>query len=444
MQRRRRRVRKYLARHPQVPRAGGRRAEQALSPPCTNGLRPVVGSDEESAGISSRRRGRARASHFRAVRRVGKMNACVFQREPRAKDLAMLTPSTPVPTPFSNDTTNTAKSARVEASARSAFRNELRVATAHEAHLADTAATVAAARQAAMQIPDPMTSLSTVAVAGAMNSLPAALEHDAQHRDGVGRRHAERRRPPDAAVRVRPAHRQGRQHRRQRQRRRAGADSRPRTTTSARTTPRTPGARTATTTARTLTQTVEAPKETVQYQPVERTTTSQGRRWCPTATRRATRSAGRLPHARAARGHRFLRAGVDAPVHGAPDDARDLRPHRIARRDAAHLRRAGGADHAVRAGGADRARRAGGDGRLRVRTAPALAKGSGFARRGDRGAAPGPAQTRRRVKLLSRGESVRLTQRLVQHARQHPPFELRERRRRRACADAPARRARPA
>ena len=87
----------------------------------------------------------------------------------------MLTPSTPIPTPLSPDTTNTAKAARVEASARSAFRNELRSAVAHESHLADNAAAAAAARQAAMQVPDPMTSLSTVAVAGAMNSLPAAL-----------------------------------------------------------------------------------------------------------------------------------------------------------------------------------------------------------------------------------------------------------------------------
>ena len=87
----------------------------------------------------------------------------------------MLTPSTPIPTPFSNDATNTAKTARVEAGARSAFRDELRVATAHETHLADNAANLAASRQAAMQVPDPMTSLSTVAVAGAMNSLPAAL-----------------------------------------------------------------------------------------------------------------------------------------------------------------------------------------------------------------------------------------------------------------------------
>jgi hypothetical protein len=87
----------------------------------------------------------------------------------------MLTPSTPVPTPFSNDSSATAQTARVEASARSAFRNELRVATAHETHVANNAATVAAAREAALRVPDPMTSLSTLAVAGAMNSLPAAL-----------------------------------------------------------------------------------------------------------------------------------------------------------------------------------------------------------------------------------------------------------------------------
>ena len=87
----------------------------------------------------------------------------------------MLTPSTPVPTPLSMDTTNTAKAARVEANARSAFRDELRVATAHETQVADTTAATAAARQATTEVPDPMTSLSTVAVAGAMNSLPAAL-----------------------------------------------------------------------------------------------------------------------------------------------------------------------------------------------------------------------------------------------------------------------------
>ena len=86
----------------------------------------------------------------------------------------MLMPSTPIPTPSLNASTNTAKAAAVEASARTAFRNELRTATEHETHTADAAATVTATRQAAA-VPDPMDSLSTVAVAGAMNSLPAAL-----------------------------------------------------------------------------------------------------------------------------------------------------------------------------------------------------------------------------------------------------------------------------
>lgn len=88
----------------------------------------------------------------------------------------MLTPSSPIPTPFSNATTNTAKAATVEASARTAFRNELRMATDHEKQVSNTDATAAATRQAATAIPDPMNSLSTVAMAGAMNSLPAALD----------------------------------------------------------------------------------------------------------------------------------------------------------------------------------------------------------------------------------------------------------------------------
>jgi flagellin-like hook-associated protein FlgL len=87
----------------------------------------------------------------------------------------MLTPSTPVATPFSFDSTNTAKAATVDANARTAFQAQLKAATANEARVADTAAAQAAARQAATAVPDPMTSLSTVAVAGAMNSLPAAI-----------------------------------------------------------------------------------------------------------------------------------------------------------------------------------------------------------------------------------------------------------------------------
>ncbi len=87
----------------------------------------------------------------------------------------MLTPSTTVATPLSPDSTNTAKVATVEASARAAFRQQLQVASANETQAADAAAAATAARQAATEVPDPMTSLSTVAVAGAMNSLPAAL-----------------------------------------------------------------------------------------------------------------------------------------------------------------------------------------------------------------------------------------------------------------------------
>ena len=89
----------------------------------------------------------------------------------------MLTPSTPpVATSFSYDSTPTAKAAAVEANARADFRQQVQAATRNDAHLADVAATQHAAREAASAIPDPMTSLSTVAVAGAMSSVPAALE----------------------------------------------------------------------------------------------------------------------------------------------------------------------------------------------------------------------------------------------------------------------------
>jgi len=87
----------------------------------------------------------------------------------------MLTPSTPTATPFSIDQTATAKAAKVEVLARSAFRNDLQLATAHEQQVANNAAALEQSRRQQMEIPDPMTSLSTVAVAGAMNSLPAAL-----------------------------------------------------------------------------------------------------------------------------------------------------------------------------------------------------------------------------------------------------------------------------
>jgi hypothetical protein len=89
----------------------------------------------------------------------------------------MLTPSTPpVATPFSYDSTPSAKAAAVEANARADVRQQVQAGTRNEAHLADVAATQRAAREAATEVPDPMTSLSTVAVAGAMSSVPAALE----------------------------------------------------------------------------------------------------------------------------------------------------------------------------------------------------------------------------------------------------------------------------
>ena len=89
----------------------------------------------------------------------------------------MLTPSTPpVATSFAYDSTPTAKVATVEANARADFRQQVQAATRNDAHLADVAATQRAARDAASEIPDPMKSLSTVAVAGAMSSVPAALE----------------------------------------------------------------------------------------------------------------------------------------------------------------------------------------------------------------------------------------------------------------------------
>ena len=87
----------------------------------------------------------------------------------------MMTPSTPVASPFSPASTNTAQAATVEANARSAYRIEHQAAVANETRLANLAATAAATRQATTEVPDPMTSLSTVAIVGALNSLPAAL-----------------------------------------------------------------------------------------------------------------------------------------------------------------------------------------------------------------------------------------------------------------------------
>ncbi|MEP6505794.1 MAG: hypothetical protein ABJD97_20845 [Betaproteobacteria bacterium] len=87
----------------------------------------------------------------------------------------MMTPSTPVASTASNayDRTNVQQAASVDASAREAGRAEHRLADAHEAKVVAT--TDAAATHARMQVPDVMKSLSTVAVVGALNSVPAAL-----------------------------------------------------------------------------------------------------------------------------------------------------------------------------------------------------------------------------------------------------------------------------
>lgn len=87
----------------------------------------------------------------------------------------MLTPSTPIATPFPIESTNTVKTATVEANARAAVQAQQRAGAANEAHVADVAAAQTTAQRAATAIPDPMASLSTVAVAGAMHTVPAAL-----------------------------------------------------------------------------------------------------------------------------------------------------------------------------------------------------------------------------------------------------------------------------
>ena len=186
----------------------------------------------------------------------------------------MLTPSTPIPTPFSSDTTNTAKTARVEASARSALRNEQRVATANEAHLANNAAAMLAARQAALQVPDPMTSLSTVAVAGAMNSLPAALNMmrniamasadgsltDAD-RHALQSEYAQLNAHVVSSVGSASAGEASRQSTTRDDERKDNAENTWRESSDDHRT--------------TLTRTVEQPTQVVQYQPVERTTTTE-------------------------------------------------------------------------------------------------------------------------------------------------------------------------
>ena len=88
----------------------------------------------------------------------------------------MLTTSPIVATPFTPATTATAKAATVDANARADFNMQLQLTKADDARAANVKAMQAAAQDAQSQVPDPMTSLSTVAIAGAMNSLPAALD----------------------------------------------------------------------------------------------------------------------------------------------------------------------------------------------------------------------------------------------------------------------------
>jgi hypothetical protein len=98
-----------------------------------------------------------------------------IRQESRAKDLAMMTPSTPVASPATNayERSNVQQAASVDASARADYRTEHRAALANEAKV--TAATADAAEQAAKPVPDVMKSLSTIAVVGALGSVPAAL-----------------------------------------------------------------------------------------------------------------------------------------------------------------------------------------------------------------------------------------------------------------------------
>ena len=186
----------------------------------------------------------------------------------------MLTPSSPVPTPFSNTATNTAKAATVEASARAAFREQMRLANDHETDVANNAATLAATRQQAPEVPDPMNSLSTVAVAGAMNSLPAALNmmrsivlassagtlSDAD-RQTLQSEYAQLTTRVVGSVGDASAGEQAQNSRTRDDEREDNAENTFRENSDDR--------------RSTLTQTVEMPRQSVQYPPVERTTTVQ-------------------------------------------------------------------------------------------------------------------------------------------------------------------------
>lgn len=186
----------------------------------------------------------------------------------------MMMPSTPVATPSSLDRTNTAKAATVEASARSAFRAQLQAAAANEERVANLTAAAAAARRATTEVPDPMTSLSTLAVVGAMNSLPAALNMmrniamasasgtltDAD-RQTLQADYAQLSAKVVASVGSASAGAQTQSSTTRDNEREDNAENTWREDSDDR--------------RSTLTRTVEMPKQTVQYEPVERTSTTQ-------------------------------------------------------------------------------------------------------------------------------------------------------------------------
>jgi hypothetical protein len=186
----------------------------------------------------------------------------------------MMTPSTSATSPFSAAGTNTVKATTVEARARAAYRTQQEGAAANEARLANLADAAAAARQATTEVPDPMTSLSTVAIVGALNSLPQALNmmrNIAMASAGGTLTDADRRTlqgdyaqltakvvssvgstSADAQAQTSTKHDDEREDDAENTRREDSDDRRS-----------------------TLTRTVEVPLQTVQQQPVERTFTTQ-------------------------------------------------------------------------------------------------------------------------------------------------------------------------
>ena len=192
----------------------------------------------------------------------------------------MLNASTTIATPFSIDQTATAKTAKVEVLARSAFRDELQVATKHEAQVASDAATLAQAKAQQIEVPDPMSSLSTVAVAGAMNSLPAAINMmrsiamasaagtlSEADRQTLQSEYAQLTAKVVSSVGSAAASEQAQLSKSRDDEREDNAENTWREDSDDHRT--------------TLTQTAEQPRETVQYQPVERTSTVQRQELVP-------------------------------------------------------------------------------------------------------------------------------------------------------------------